>query len=76
MAIENGHRSGRLDARRAGEFICSDCNRRCTRGPSGTEYGHARGTELGSGRGDCPRRPDGVDPTKPDGDRSNGGGVA
>jgi len=49
---------------RPGEFRCDECGRRCTRGPDGTEYGHARGhvstAEL------CSRRPsERVDPVPP-----------
>lgn len=44
-----------------GEFRCPDCGNRCTRGPSGVEYGHARGTANGSDER-CPRRPKSVDP--------------
>ena len=57
-----------------GEFRCDDCGARCTRGPDGVEYGHARGhtgvTEL------CPRRPgERVDPVPPSerGERFGGG---
>lgn len=45
------------------ESVCSECNRKCTRGPDGTEYGHSRGSMVRGGRGDrCPRRPAAVDP--------------
>lgn len=56
-------RNAVLDTDGDGEFFCEDCNRRCTRGPSGTEYGHARGNERGADVEDCPRRPDSLDPT-------------
>lgn len=55
-----------------GEFVCpadeGGCGRRCTRGPSGTEYGHAR-TERdnrATDGGRCPRRPapEVVDPVR------------
>jgi hypothetical protein len=50
-----------------GEFRCPDCGNRCTRGPSGTEYGHARDTSSGNAER-CPRRPDSVDPDQNAGD--------
>ncbi|MFC6720862.1 hypothetical protein ACFQGT_00255 [Natrialbaceae archaeon GCM10025810] len=39
------------------EFMCEKCDRRCTRGTEGLEYGHQYG---------CPNRPDSL----PTGDRS------
>lgn len=48
----------------AGEFVCPECGWQCTKGPSGTEYGHQRGRRGGS-RNRCPRRSEDVDPDKP-----------
>jgi hypothetical protein len=50
-----------------GRFVCPDCDKHVTRGPNGTEYGHARYScppENGEGPSNrrCPRRPDTVDP--------------
>lgn len=42
-----------------GEFYCPECGRQCSRGPSGTEYGHDNGGETGTSR--CSRRPRVVD---------------
>lgn len=56
------------------EFRCPECGCRCTRGPSGTEYGHQRGRgSTGTGER-CSRRPDTVDPkgTNPEYDEWNG----
>lgn len=47
-----------------GEFRCPECKSRCTRGPSGVEYGHERG--LRGSRDKCSRRPsERVDPIPP-----------
>lgn len=47
-----------------GEFRCDECGARCTRGPSGTEYGHRR--NHGRDEPVCPRRPsEHVDPIPP-----------
>jgi hypothetical protein len=46
-----------------GEFECPECGRDVTRGPSGSEYGHARGIRHGEQR--CSRRPPAVDPNGP-----------
>lgn len=62
----------RADTDEPGEFTCPDCGRRCTRGPSGTEYGHAKSNTSGHGQGTCPRRPaDKIDETKPYHTRDN-----
>jgi len=45
-----------------GEFYCPECGRKCTRGPSGTEYGHRRARRREER---CSRRPESVDPDKP-----------
>lgn len=45
-----------------GEFRCEECGRRCTRGPNGTEYGHAIGNQSGKER--CSERPAECDPTR------------
>lgn len=46
-----------------GEFRCPECNCRCTRGPSGTEYGHAdRGSRDGNKR--CKNRDPAVDSSR------------
>jgi len=50
----------------AGEFICPECDRKCTKAPSGTEYGHDRGRAGENYRGRCSRRDlFDVDPDKP-----------
>lgn len=54
----------RLPATKPSESYCPECNSRITTGPTGIEYGHARGRSRNS-RGRCPRRPDCVDPDRP-----------
>lgn len=46
-----------------GEFRCDECGSRCTRGPSGVEYGHGRAVSHGKAVR-CSRRPDVCDPTE------------
>lgn len=55
-ALEESHR-----------FRCPECGRMVTRGPDGTEYGHAAspGESKQDLEGRCPRRPRSVDPNHP-----------
>jgi len=48
---------------RPGEFVCSECGRRCTRGPSGVEYGHSAGHHA---QHRCSQRPSCVDAARQD----------
>lgn len=53
----------RYSAEKEREFHCDECGNRCTRGLTGTEYGHSRGNEDADSE-PCSRRPDGVDPRR------------
>lgn len=54
--------------------VCEGCGFKITIGPSGTEYGHARGrNRRNSDRADCHHRPTQVDPQGP-GTRAPAGG--
>jgi len=46
----------------AGEFRCPECGRKCTKSPTGAEYGHERSRGA---KERCPRRSESVDPDKP-----------
>lgn len=56
-----------MSANGAGEFVCRECGNRCTRGPTGVEYGHERGRGTPGSHKRCSRRPVHVDPGDPRG---------